>query len=123
MNEIKGCVVCDFPVSEGRLKIGYVTCLRCGDQDAQEDIRAKQKRVGVAYNKGGYQYLGEGEEAKQAALDVGRKDGGFAKPNESKNFYYSPIPKTTEVRKVKKRKMLGIRYENGDRFIVWSDEN
>lgn len=44
--------------SSARTSIGESTCKECGEQLAQTEIQRKKGDVGVAYNKGGYQYLG-----------------------------------------------------------------
>jgi|TARA_B100001248_G_C27396012_1_gene465602 ferredoxin-like protein FixX len=62
------CVECwdEYPVA--RKKLGYNTCLECGEANARVEIARKAKCTAPAYNKGAYQYVG----TVQAAKGVGR---------------------------------------------------
>lgn len=52
------CPKCNIEeIAAGRLALGYTTCLTCGEGEAQEEIAAKSRRVAIAYDKGGYQYI------------------------------------------------------------------
>ena len=44
-------------ISSGRLALGYTTCLTCGAIEAQKESEHKSRRVAIAYDKGGYQYI------------------------------------------------------------------
>jgi hypothetical protein len=46
-------------ISEGRLALGYDICLTCGELEAQVESEHKSRRVAIAYDKGGYQYITE----------------------------------------------------------------
>ena len=49
-----------------RQKLGYTTCLDCGDKHAQKAIARKKKCTAPLFNKGGYQYVGSKEAARWA---------------------------------------------------------
>lgn len=52
------CIKCGIEeVSSGRRALGYTTCLTCGEQDAAVESERKTRRVAIAYDKGGYQYI------------------------------------------------------------------
>ena len=51
------CQKCDDEYSDRRKELGYETCLRCGEEDAQDEIENKKGRIAPAYNKGAYQYI------------------------------------------------------------------
>ena len=51
------CLVCGEPYDLARAKLGYRTCLKCGDKAAKTQIFYKSRRVAPHYNKGGYMYL------------------------------------------------------------------
>ena len=51
------CNVCNATVPEGRLSLGYVTCLACGEAAANELAEIRKKQSAPAYNKGAYQYI------------------------------------------------------------------
>jgi len=54
------CPICGIEeISEGRLALGYTTCLTCGEAAAQQETEDKSRRVAIAYDKGGYQYITE----------------------------------------------------------------
>lgn len=63
------CKLCGEEFSDRRKALGYETCLICGEEDAQLEIREKSGRVGVAYNKGPLQFITSMEMVK----DLGRK--------------------------------------------------
>jgi ribosomal protein S26 len=44
-------------IPEGRSKLGYVTCLDCGESIAKERAEKRKKQVAPTYNKGAYQYI------------------------------------------------------------------
>ena len=51
------CNLCDNHIPEGRLSLGYVTCLPCGEAVAQRLSEQRKKQSAPAYNKGAYQYI------------------------------------------------------------------
>lgn len=51
------CNLCDDRIPEGRLSLGYVTCLPCGEAAAQRLAEQRKKQCAPAYNKGAYQYI------------------------------------------------------------------
>ena len=51
------CTLCHEPIPEGRLSLGYVTCLACGEAAANELAEIRKKQSAPAYNKGAYQYI------------------------------------------------------------------
>ena len=54
------CVRCGDDVDERRYKLGYHTCLFCGEEEA----RNYKHTVAIPYNKGAYQYISNSEELK-----------------------------------------------------------
>lgn len=117
------CKLCPEEVSEQRLQIGYNLCLSCGDKEAQEDIASKKKRVGINHSKGTYVYLGEGEAARKAALDIGRKDGGLAESSQDIPRIVTLLPLAPKpiLKPKQKRKLLAIVFENGGRRVILED--
>jgi hypothetical protein len=51
------CSVCRVKVPEARLRLGYSTCLTCGEVAAQKLATLRKKSIAPAYNKGAYQYI------------------------------------------------------------------
>jgi predicted nucleic acid-binding Zn-ribbon protein len=51
------CINCGHSFNKERVKIGYKTCLNCGDKNASKLIREKASRCMPAFNKGGFQYV------------------------------------------------------------------
>lgn len=52
------CTTCELEdVPEGRIKLGFTTCLVCGEKDAKVEIVRRKGRVAILYDKGGYQYI------------------------------------------------------------------
>lgn len=51
------CQKCGEEFSLSRAKLGYKTCLECGEEEAQRETKRKSKCVAPAYNKGAYQYV------------------------------------------------------------------
>lgn len=62
------CRKCGEEFNPLRKKLGYLTCLPCGDASAQKEIAHKRKCSAPLFNKGGYQYVGN----KAAARWAGR---------------------------------------------------
>ena len=54
-------------IPEGRSKLGYVTCLDCGESIAKERAEKRKKQVAPTYNKGAYQVI-----SKKDIKDIGR---------------------------------------------------
>jgi len=53
----KYCNECEETIHPNRYKLGYRTCLACGDEVAQRLAEMRKKQVAPAYNKGAYQYI------------------------------------------------------------------
>ena len=64
------CIICGDDYNDKRKELGYNTCLSCGASDAHEQIIEKSKRVMPLFNKGGLQYLTDGEDLKT----IGKKN-------------------------------------------------
>mgnify|MGYP003148301386 CR=1 len=62
------CSSCDNLFSEKRQRLGYETCLSCGEKQATIDAKRKSKCFAPAYNKGAYMYI----TSKKMAKNVGR---------------------------------------------------
>jgi hypothetical protein len=62
------CEDCGESFSARRRKLGYRTCLTCGDRQAQINISKLMKQSGPAYNKGPYMLITN----RDAAKDLGR---------------------------------------------------
>ena len=58
------CATCGDEFNPKRKKLGYNTCLTCGDNEAKKSIAHKKKCTAPLFNKGGYQYVGNKEVAK-----------------------------------------------------------
>ena len=54
---ISNCKICNEHIPEGRLSLGYVTCLACGEAAASDLAERRKKQCAPAYNKGAYQYI------------------------------------------------------------------
>lgn len=56
------CIRCGIEeVEQGRIALGYEICLTCGEGIAKEESERKSRRVAIAYDKGGYQYIADGD--------------------------------------------------------------
>jgi predicted RNA-binding Zn-ribbon protein involved in translation (DUF1610 family) len=51
------CNKCEETIHPNRYKLGYRTCLACGDEVAQRLAEVRKKQVAPSYNKGAYQYI------------------------------------------------------------------
>jgi hypothetical protein len=58
------CIECLEEYSDKRRKLGYKTCLECGDVDAAKEIIRKASCVAPAYNKGPYMLITSKEDVK-----------------------------------------------------------
>ena len=58
------CRLCGAPYNEGRRKLGFTVCMDCGEKMAQREMERKRKRTAPLYNKGGYQYITDGDSLK-----------------------------------------------------------
>lgn len=56
------CSNCGEEYNDKRKALGYDICLPCGSQIAYEKAVEKSKRVSPLYNKGGLQYITDGED-------------------------------------------------------------
>ena len=52
------CLECWEEYKLARKKLGYKTCLECGETNARAESARKAKCTAPAYNKGAYQYVG-----------------------------------------------------------------
>lgn len=59
---------CEEEIPVARYKLGYRTCIYCGEKEAKKETEHKKSCVAPAYNKGAYQYIG----SREAARDVGK---------------------------------------------------
>tara|TARA_B100000927_G_scaffold286633_1_gene278428 strand:+ start:1756 stop:1953 length:198 start_codon:yes stop_codon:yes gene_type:complete len=62
------CVKCYLEYPEKRKRIGYKTCIVCGDKEATKEAIRKSKCTAPLFNKGAYQYVGNINVVK----DIGR---------------------------------------------------
>ena len=62
------CIECGDDFSPKRYKLGYRTCIECGEKKAQIEILRKSRCIAPAYNKGAYMYV----TSSQMAKDLGR---------------------------------------------------
>lgn len=62
------CVECGGLYPGRRKRLGYNTCLDCGDEKATREIERKFECTAPLYNKGPYGYIATKKEAK----DVGK---------------------------------------------------
>ena len=62
------CINCGEPYNPKRARLGYRTCLKCGEKEAEVEVARRAKCVAPAFNKGAYQYVG----SRSDALLVGR---------------------------------------------------
>jgi len=54
------CIKCGIEeVESRRAALGYKICLTCGEIEAKKESEQKSRRVAIAYDKGGYQYITE----------------------------------------------------------------
>jgi ribosomal protein L37AE/L43A len=58
------CRFCGNDYSVKRFELGYISCLDCGDKQAQKEKAFKAKCTAPAYNKGAYMYIGSAEAVK-----------------------------------------------------------
>ena len=59
------CIKCGIEeIESARAALGYVTCLTCGEKDARHEASLKSSRVAIAYPKGAYQYIADGDDPK-----------------------------------------------------------
>ena len=58
------CIKCYSEYPDGRKKLGYITCIVCGDKEASKELIRKSKCTAPLFNKGAYQYIGSFEEIK-----------------------------------------------------------
>lgn len=63
------CIECEEEYSDKRKALGYDVCLQCGSQIAYEQAVEKSKRIGPLFNKGGLQFITDGEDL----TEVGKK--------------------------------------------------
>jgi ribosomal protein L37AE/L43A len=62
------CVECGDDFNPKRFKLGYRTCIECGEEIAMAEKLRKSRCVAPAYNKGAYMYV----TSSQMAKDLGR---------------------------------------------------
>ena len=62
------CIECGDSFNPKRFKLGYRTCIECGEEIAQIEMVRKSRCVAPAYNKGAYMYV----TSSQMAKDLGR---------------------------------------------------
>ena len=113
-------------VPEGRLrKLGLTTCLICADIAAQEEIKAKGKRVSLAYNKGPYMYVGPADSAKANLMERVEHRRTTPAPTELAVVRVAVANNKSVVKQA--RKPLGIYWQQGEHpprgGTVFYDEN
>lgn len=62
------CIKCQEEFSIKRKRLGYSTCLSCGDVAAKKIIKHRSKCTAPAFNKGAYMYVS----SRSMAKDLGR---------------------------------------------------
>ena len=62
------CIECGDNFNPKRFKLGYRTCIECGEEIAQIEMVRKSRCIAPAYNKGAYMYVS----SSQMAKDLGR---------------------------------------------------
>tara|TARA_R110001583_G_scaffold81498_3_gene217362 strand:- start:419 stop:619 length:201 start_codon:yes stop_codon:yes gene_type:complete len=62
------CIECGDNFNPKRFKLGYRTCIECGEEIAQIEMVRKSRCIAPAYNKGAYMYV----TSSQMAKDLGR---------------------------------------------------
>ena len=62
------CIECGDDFNPKRFKLGYRTCIECGEEIAQIEMVRKSRCIAPAYNKGAYMYV----TSSQMAKDLGR---------------------------------------------------
>jgi hypothetical protein len=60
---------CGKKIKLGRYKLGYNTCVNCGEHEARKEVERRKSCVAPLYNKGAYQYIGSLDQA----INIGRK--------------------------------------------------
>ncbi len=63
------CFECGEEYSSKRAKLGFNTCLACGEEKAKLQSVAKSQRLAPLFNKGAYQYITDGNNL----LSLGKK--------------------------------------------------
>lgn len=63
------CIICGDEFSHKRARLGYKTCLNCGEKSALAEKHIKSKCIAPLYNKSAYQYITPGNNLKS----MGRK--------------------------------------------------
>ncbi len=58
------CVKCGNKFNKKRQKLGYKTCLDCGQLNATREKLRKARSVAPAFNKGAYTYVYSKKQAK-----------------------------------------------------------
>lgn len=62
------CIKCQSEFPFKRKKLGYDTCLSCGDAAATKIMKHRSKCTAPAFNKGAYMYVS----SRSMAKDLGR---------------------------------------------------
>lgn len=126
---------CGEVISSGRLRLGLKTCLKCGEAEAQVEIKAKQQRVAPDYNKGGYVYQGDVETARQRMREGAGKKNAAAPTSISLSSDPYIAPPTTSIptpdlraekqRKVPKpkRRAVGVYYIGQEAYVWWDGDD
>jgi len=58
------CRFCGEDYSVRRYKLGYISCLDCGEQQAEAEKAFKAKCTAPAFNKGAYTYVASTDQVK-----------------------------------------------------------
>lgn len=58
------CRFCGDDYSYKRFELGYISCLDCGDKQAEKEKAFKAKCTAPAYNKGAYTYVASTDQVR-----------------------------------------------------------
>lgn len=121
---------CGEVISLGRQRLGLKTCLKCGEAEAQVEIKAKSLRVSPDFNKGGYMYQGDVETARRRMRDGAGKKNADAPTSTNTDPYIAapsiPIsaPNMEEEKQRKlKRRAIGVYYIGQESYVWWDGDD
>lgn len=118
---------CGNDIAAKRFQLGNRTCMECGEREAAVEIEAKQKRVAVAYNKGGLQYMGAPDVARNNLQGTMAAQGRSVVNIEGHNVV--PVPTQKSPVKFRNdnskhvRNAIGIAYIYNDPYWVYSRQD
>lgn len=119
------CNVCRTnDVDPRRFALGFTQCLPCGEKIAAEEIKRKQSRVAVGYNKGPLLYMGD-EEVARANLQGSMNAQGRSQvvstgaPSTTIRSRINPETKCVRIQ----RRPLGVMWINNDPMFFYSEDD